>query len=110
MAKLADKQDTKKSLKQIESTLKSLYDIVNSLQGNSQPVYSGGGSDDEAMFAKKPLGGWSCASCEKGLNNLHGHIADYQPWSKLPFKEPHERLSKVIPHLNDIKLVWGWFL
>lgn len=54
-----------------------------------------GGSDEEAMFAKKPLGGWSCASCEKNLINLHGQIADYQPWSKLPFKDPHERLSKV---------------
>jgi len=28
------------------------------------------GHEDDAMFAKKPLGGWSCASCEKNLINL----------------------------------------
>jgi len=70
-------------------------------------VYSGGGSDDEAMFAKKPLGGWSCASCEKNLINLHGHIADYQPWSKLPFKEPHERLAKVTILYSNMTLKYG---
>ena len=25
---------------------------------------------DNAMLSKKPLGGWSCASCEKNLTNL----------------------------------------
>jgi hypothetical protein len=28
------------------------------------------GHEEDAMFAKKPLGGWSCASCEKNLVNL----------------------------------------
>lgn len=28
------------------------------------------GKEDDAMFAKKPLGGWSCASCEKNIVNL----------------------------------------
>lgn len=27
-------------------------------------------NEDDAMFAKKPLGGWSCASCEKNIVNL----------------------------------------
>lgn len=31
IAKFADKQETKKTLKQIENTLKNLYDIVNSM-------------------------------------------------------------------------------
>jgi len=30
------------------------------------------GHEDDAMFARKPLGGWSCASCEKNLINLQG--------------------------------------
>lgn len=34
VAKFADKSDTKKSLKQIESTLKSLYDLVMGMQQN----------------------------------------------------------------------------
>ena len=27
-------------------------------------------NEEDAMFARKPLGGWSCASCEKNLVNL----------------------------------------
>jgi hypothetical protein len=34
-------------------------------------------NEEDAMFAKKPLGGWSCASCEKNLVNLQGHLADF---------------------------------
>ena len=52
-------------------------------------------NEDDAMFVKKPLGGFSCASCEKSLNNLKANPADFQPWSKLPFKGPYDRLSKV---------------
>jgi hypothetical protein len=28
--------------------------------------------EDDAMFTKKPLGGISCASCEKNIVNLEG--------------------------------------
>lgn len=27
---------------------------------------------NEAMLQKKPLGGWSCASCQKNLVNISG--------------------------------------
>ena len=47
------------------------------------------------MFTKKPLGGMSCASCERNLINVSGQIADYQPWKKLPYRENNERISKV---------------
>lgn len=40
------------------------------------------------MFAKKPLVGWSCASCEKDIVNLYGNKADYYPWMKLPSRDP----------------------
>jgi hypothetical protein len=47
------------------------------------------------MFTKKPLGGMSCASCERNLINVSGNIADYQPWKKMPYRENNERISKV---------------
>lgn len=28
------------------------------------------GSEEDAMFTKKPLGGMSCASCERNITNL----------------------------------------
>jgi hypothetical protein len=39
---------------------------------------------NEAMLAKKPLGGWSCVSCQKSITNMNGTLADYQVISKLP--------------------------
>jgi hypothetical protein len=51
----ADKNETKKALKNLEKQLKNLYDLVMSrLQG--------GVDEEDAMFSKKPLGGFSCAS------------------------------------------------
>lgn len=37
---------------------------------------------------KKPLNGFSCASCEKDLLNLQGQIAAYNAWNKLPMRDP----------------------
>ena len=51
--------------------------------------------EEEVMFAKKPLGGWSCASCEKDIVNMYGNKADYYPWMKLPVRDANERISKV---------------
>lgn len=51
----ADKNDTKKALKNLEKQLKNLYELVMS---RLQP----GSDEDDAMFSKKPLGGFSCAS------------------------------------------------
>jgi hypothetical protein len=73
----------------------------------------GGGkraTEEDAMFTKKPLGGLSCASCERNITNLAGVMAEYQPWKKLPFREANDRLSRVISALIYINLVWSWFL
>lgn len=35
------------------------------------------GNEEDAMFTKKPLGGVSCASCEKNITNLYGHVAEF---------------------------------
>ena len=62
---LADKNDTKKALKLLERQLKNLYDLFmsKSTVGHNE-------HEDDAMFTKKPLGGMSCASCEKDIINL----------------------------------------
>jgi hypothetical protein len=49
---------------------------------------------DDAMIAKKPLGGWSCASCEKKLEKLSGRLASHSPWKKLPMRDASERMLK----------------
>jgi len=54
-----------------------------------------GDTTDEAMFSTKPLGGLSCASCEKGLVDMHGKRVEYMPWNKMPFRDPAERIARV---------------
>jgi len=87
---LADKNDTKKALKLLERQLKNLYDLFMSKGGGHVHEH-----DDDAMFTKKPLGGMSCASCEKDIINLHGKKADFLPWNKMPYRDPSERIARV---------------
>jgi hypothetical protein len=72
---LADKNDTKKALKLLERQLKNLYDLFISRAGGQTNE-----NEDDAMFTKKPLGGMSCASCEKDIVNLQGIKAGFLPW------------------------------
>ena len=87
---LADKNDTKKALKLLERQLKNLYDLLMQRQGGHTHE-----NEDDAMFTKKPLGGMSCASCEKDIINLQGRRVDFLPWNKLPFRDPSERIARV---------------
>jgi len=41
----------------------------------------------DAMLAKKPLGGWSCASCAKNIVNLQSQLAEYSVSSQFPGKD-----------------------
>lgn len=86
----ADKNDTKKALKLMERQLKNLYDLVMSRSGTHTHE-----NEDDAMFTKKPLGGMSCASCEKDIINLQGKKVNFHPWSKFPFRDPSERIARV---------------
>jgi hypothetical protein len=52
--------------------------------------------EDDAMFTKKPLGGTSCASCQKDVVNMYGKKADFYAWNKFPFRDPSERIARVI--------------
>ena len=47
------------------------------------------------MFTKKPLGGMSCASCEKDIVNLQGRKVNFHPWGKFPLRDPSERIARV---------------
>lgn len=71
--KLADKGETKKTLKALERQLKNLLELFMNRTGNPD--------EDNAMFSKKPLGGFSCASCEKNLINLNGKPPEYHTWN-----------------------------
>ena len=84
----ADKGDTRKALKIHEKQFQNLYNLIMSKGG-------GGENEEDAMFSKKPLGGLSCASCEKVLIDMYGRRVEFMPWNKLPFRDPAERIARV---------------
>lgn len=86
MSKFADKKDTRKAFKYIEALVRSANQTETTEKREGE----------DAMFARKPLGGWSCASCEKGLESLTGKIA-YHPWNKLPYRDPVDRIARAGP-------------
>mmetsp|Transcript_3123 Transcript_3123/g.3831 ORF Transcript_3123/g.3831 Transcript_3123/m.3831 type:complete len:158 (+) Transcript_3123:685-1158(+) len=52
--RFADKPETRKALKELEKQIKNLFDVLMSHTSASNDK-----DDDDAMFAKRPLGGWS---------------------------------------------------
>lgn len=84
---LADKAETKKNLKMLEKQLRNLIDIFAQKQSNPD--------EDNAMFSKKPLGGISCASCEKNLINLQQKPSEFYNWNRFPVRDPSERIARV---------------
>ena len=69
LKKFMDKHETRKTFKVFERQLKNLFDIiVNKFEEQEMT---------DAMMAKKPLGGWSCMSCQKSITNLAGALAEY---------------------------------
>lgn len=76
--------------------MKNLYELmmqksshISGISHLNNPV------DDEPMFTRRPLGGMSCASCEKDVTNIYGRKADFIPWGKLPSRDPSERIARV---------------
>ena len=85
LKKFADKIETKRALKYLEKLIRDNETIKVIPEGN------------DAMLARKPLGGWSCASCQKELERLMGKIAPYQPWNKMPYRDPADRIARAGP-------------
>lgn len=85
--RMADKKDTKKNLKNLEHQLRNIVDAF--MQRSNNP------NEDDAMFSKKPLGGNSCASCEKNLINLNGKPPEFYNWNRFPPRDPSERMARV---------------
>ena len=88
MSRFSDRDETNRSLKNFEKSIRSFVEKSSFTSPRKD-------EEETALLAKKPLGGWSCASCEKDLVNISGRVPGYQAWSKLPFRVPGERIAKV---------------
>ena len=104
--KFAEKGETKKALKHLEKEVGNFNGLnikINQLRNLANLFFSLHNPDgDDSLFAKKPLGGWSCAACEKGLINMQGIPAEYHAWNKMPTRDPADRIARVISYQQII--------
>ena len=97
--RFADKVDTNKSMKFLDTQIRHIIDVyIKRLEKN-----------DSWLIAKKPLGGFSCASCESYLGELKNKD-NYLPWNKYPQREKEQSyrvgngFSRMLNMLNvDLK-------
>ncbi|CDW86127.1 protein kinase domain containing protein [Stylonychia lemnae] len=95
--KIDDLKKLKAQIAKLEAALKKLQDYIMEQLALLQSMNHGNsnGEEEDAMFSKRPLLGYSCASCDKDILNLSGRPADFHPWSKMPQRDPTDRISRV---------------
>ena len=74
--KFSDKIENNKNIKFLDSQIRHIIDVYIKKLDKS----------DSWLIAKKPLGGYSCASCEAYLGELK-KSQEYMPWNKYPNRE-----------------------
>ena len=74
--KFADKIDTNRSMKYLETQIKHIIDVYIKKTDKNESW----------LIAKKPMGGYSCASCESYIGDLKNKES-YMPWNKYPQRE-----------------------
>lgn len=89
--KFATKNELKKGLLYLEKKINELNPIPKTKR-----------EGEDAMFATKPLGGWSCASCAKQLEKLMGRVGSFNAWNKLPHRDPQDRIARAGPGFSRI--------
>ena len=75
--KYADKFDTAKSIKFLETQIRTIQESFNRR--------SEGG--DNWLLAKKPINNYVCASCEANIRGELDKRTEYIPWNKYPIRE-----------------------
>ena len=88
--KYADKYDTSKNFKFLETQIKTMSDNYNKkLDGQ-----------DNWLLAKKPLNNYLCASCEGIIKGELDKRCDYIPWNKYPNREEkYTRMGHGFSHM-----------
>ena len=87
--KFADKNECLSNFKNIEEQLKKILILVKKKSNNN---------DDRAekwLLAKKPINGYSCASCESYLGFLKDDAKKFIPWNRLPVHENEDKIYRM---------------
>ena len=81
--KFADKLETSKNIKYLDSQIKNIINVyIKKME-----------KGDNWLLAKKPLGNL-CASCESYIGELKDN-SNYVPWNKYPMRDPNDKLYRM---------------
>ena len=81
--KFADKIETSKNIKYLDSQIKNIINVyIKKME-----------KGDNWLLAKKPLGNL-CASCESYIGELKDN-SNYIPWNKYPMRDPNDKLYRM---------------
>jgi len=83
--KFADKTETTKNIKYLDTQMKH---IIDSYLKKSE-------KGDNWLIAKKPVGGFACASCENYIGKLQDSTNQHVPWNKYPHRDSNDKAYRV---------------
>ena len=81
----ADKVDSQKNFKYLDAQIKHIVEVYIKRMDRG----------DNWLIAKKPVNGYSCASCESYIGDLNDKTSDHVPWNKYPARESNEKSYRV---------------
>lgn len=82
--RFADKIETGKNIKYLDTQLKHVIEVyIKKME-----------KGDNWLIAKKPMNGYTCASCESYIGDLPDSN-QYVPWNKYPIRDPNEKAYRV---------------
>ena len=84
LKRFADKTETSKSIKYLDTQIKHIIEVYIKKQDKG----------DNWLIAKKPMGGYTCASCEAYIGDLKDR-EDYLAWNKYPMREPQDKAYRI---------------
>lgn len=82
--KFADKLETSKNFKYLDTQIKHIIEVYIKRMEKG----------DNWLLAKKPMEGFSCASCESYIGDLKENNS-YVPWNKYPIRDPNDKLYRM---------------
>ena len=83
--KFADKNETAKNFLYLEQQIKKILAmLLNKKDENGE----------NWLLAKKPLKGFTCASCEAYIGELKDN-GQYIPWNRYPLRDPNDKIYKI---------------
>ena len=84
LKRFADKTETSKSIKYLDTQLKHIIEVYIKKQDKG----------DNWLIAKKPINGFTCASCEAYIGDLKDR-ENYLAWNKYPMREPQDKAYRI---------------